>query len=62
MKVKDILEKAHYAVLISKEGKTVADNVNILGNTEKYENGEVVAITVFYARTGVYKYGLSIGI
>lgn len=62
MKVKEILEKANCVVLISKEGKIVADNVDILGDIEKYENEEVVALTAFYARSGIYKYGLSIGI
>ena len=62
MKVKEILEKSNCVVLISKDSKIVADNVDIVGNIEKYENEEVVAISVFYARTGVYKYGLTIGI
>lgn len=62
MKVKEILEKANCVVLISKDSKIVADNVDIIGNIEKYENEEVVAISAFYARTGVYKYGLAIGI
>ena len=62
MKVKEILEKANCVVLISKDSKIVADNVDIIGNIEKYENEEVVAISAFYARTGVYKYGLTIGI
>lgn len=62
MKVKEILEKANCVVLISKDSKIVADNVDIMGNIEKYENEEVIAITAFYARTGVYKYGLTIGI
>lgn len=62
MKVKEILEKANCVVLVSKDSKIVADNVDIMGNIEKYENEEVVAITAFYARTGVYKYGLTIGI
>lgn len=44
MKVKEILEKANCVVLISKDSKIVADNVNIIGNIEKYENEEVVAI------------------
>lgn len=62
MIVKEILEKANCVVLISKEGKIVADNVDIMGNIEKYENEKVVALTAFYARSGVYKYGLTIGI
>lgn len=62
MKVKDILDKAYCVVLISKEGKTVADNVDVLGGIEKYENEEVVALTAFYMCSGVYKCGLTIGI
>lgn len=62
MKVKDILEKASCVVLISKDGQIVADNVDILGDINKYENGEVVEMTAFYARSGVYKYGIIVGV
>lgn len=62
MKVKEILEKANCVVLISKEHDIVADNVDIVGNDEKYENEEVVTIRAFYSRQGIYKYGLIIDI
>lgn len=62
MKVKEILEKTEGVVLISKKEKIVADNVDILGDIEKYENEDVIALTTFYARSGLYKYGLIIGI
>ena len=62
MKVKEILEKAKCVVLISKENNIVADNVDIMGDIEKYENEEVIAIRAFYSRSGVYKYGLTLDI
>lgn len=62
MKVKEILEKAKCVVLISKESNIVADNVDIMGNIEKYENEEVISLRAFYSRSGVYKYGLTLDI
>lgn len=62
MKVKEILEKANCVVLVSKENNIVADNVDIMGDIEKYENEEVIAIRAFYSRSGVYKYGLTLDI
>ena len=62
MKVKEILEKANCVVLISKEKNIVADNVDILGDIEKYENEEVIALRAFYSRSGIYKYGLTLDI
>ena len=62
MKVKEILEKANCVVLISKESNIVADNVDIMGNIEKYENEEVIALRAFYSRSGIYKYGLTLDV
>ena len=62
MKVKEILEKANCVVLVSKESNIVADNVDIMGNIEKYENEEVISLRAFYSRSGVYKYGLTLDI
>ena len=62
MKVKDILEKAKCVVLISKEREIIADNVDMLGNIEKYEDEEVLELRAFYSRSGLYKYGLIIDI
>ena len=47
---------------ISKEKNIVADNVDILGDIEKYENEEVIALRAFYSRSGIYKYGLTLDI
>lgn len=62
MKVKEILEKANCVVLVSKESNIVADNVDIMGDIEKYENEEVITIRAFYSRSGIYKYGLTLDI
>ncbi len=63
MTVKDIIDKSQNCViLISKDGKIIADNVHILGDIEKYVNDEVVAISSFYARQGVYKFGIILGL
>ena len=63
MTVKDILDKiSNGVVLISKDNQIVADNVDCLGDIEKYYNNEVVTMSPFYSRQGLYKYGLIINV
>lgn len=63
MIVKDILDKSSDClIIISKNNKIVADNVNLLGDIEKYYNYEVDKISAFYTRQSIYKYGIIINV
>ena len=58
MKVKDIVAKTTFVVLVADEEGIVCDSVDYLGDYEKYKNTTVKSMYPFHARGGLYKEGI----
>ena len=58
MKVKDIVTKTTFVVLISNSKEIVCDSVGYLGDYKKYENATVKSMYPFHTKSGLYKEGI----
>lgn len=60
MKVKDIVAKTTFVVLVAteKEDKVKCDSVGFLGKYEDYKNATIKSMYPFHTRSGLYKEGI----
>lgn len=58
MKVKDIVAKTTFVVLVAKDGNVVCDSAGLMGDYKKHENATVKSIYPFHTRSGLYKEGI----